>query len=78
MISSQKERHNLREGLLIASNVFLLVFKDVTNHVPRHRREQSVFAFSRFTLHPDLPCLIRFYIHPVDILGPEEFLSIVC
>jgi len=78
MVSSQKERHNLREGLLIASNGFLLVIKGVTNHVPRHRREQSVFAFSRFTLHPDLPYLIRFYIHPVDVLGPEEFLGIVC
>jgi len=78
MVSSLKEKHTSREGLLIASKDFLRVFTDATNHVPRHRRTQSVFAFSRFTLHLDLSYLIRFYIHLVDVLGPEEFLSIVC
>jgi U3 small nucleolar RNA-associated protein 10 len=78
MVSSLKDKHTSREGLLIASKVFLRVFTDATNHVPRHRRTQSVFAFSRFTLHLDLSYLARFYIHLVDVLGPEEFLSIVC
>ena len=62
----------------MASKDFLRVFTDATNHVPRHRRTQSVFAFSRFTSHLDLFNLVRFYIHLVDVLGPEEFLSIVC
>lgn len=78
MVSSLKEKHTSREGLLIASKGFLRVFTDATNHVPRHRRTQSVFAFSRFTLHLDLSYPVRFYIHLVDVLGPEEFLSIVC
>jgi len=78
MVSSLKEKHTSREGLLIASKDFLRIFTDATNHVPRHRRTQSVFAFSRFTLHLGLSYLVRFYIHLVDVLGPEEFLSIVC
>lgn len=78
MVSSLKEKHTSREGLLIASKDFLRIFTDATNHVPRHRRTQCVFASSHFTLHPDLSYLVRFYIHLVDVLGPEEFLSIVC
>ncbi|KAI9451428.1 hypothetical protein BJY52DRAFT_1297951 [Lactarius psammicola] len=59
IVSSLKEKHSTRESLLMASNEFLRVFTDATNHVPRHRRTQ-------------------FFIHLVDVLGPEEFLSIVC
>ncbi|KAH9033947.1 hypothetical protein EDB84DRAFT_1578278 [Lactarius hengduanensis] len=59
IVSSLKEKHSTREGLLVASKEFLRVFTDATNHVPRHRRTQ-------------------FFIHLVDVLGPEEFLSIVC
>jgi len=78
MVSSLKEKHTSREGLLIASKDFLRIFTDATNHVPRHRRTQCVFVSSHFTLHLDLSYLVRFYIHLVDVLGPEEFLSIVC
>ncbi|KAH8987299.1 hypothetical protein EDB92DRAFT_1876367 [Lactarius akahatsu] len=59
IVSSLKEKHSTREGLLVASKEFLRVFTDATNHVPRHRRTQ-------------------FFIHLVDVLGPEEFLSIIC
>jgi U3 small nucleolar RNA-associated protein 10 len=76
MVSSLKEKHTSRETLIIASKDFLRVFTDATNHVPRHRRTQSVFAFSCFIF--PLTFLDRFYIHLVDVLGPEEFLSIVC
>ena len=53
VVPSLKERHSFREGLLIASNGFLRGFTDATNHVPPHRRTQSVLAFSRLALHPD-------------------------
>jgi len=46
MVSSLKEENDSREGLLMASKDFLRLFTDATNHVPRHRRTQSVFAFS--------------------------------
>jgi hypothetical protein len=55
-----KEKHTYRVGLLRVSKYFLRIFTDTTNHVPHHRRLQSVFAFSRFTLHLDLPYLVRF------------------
>jgi U3 small nucleolar RNA-associated protein 10 len=35
------------------------------------------FAFACFLFQLDL-CLDRFFIHLVDVLGPDEFLSIVC
>jgi U3 small nucleolar RNA-associated protein 10 len=54
----------------------LRVFTDATNHVPRHRRIASVSTFFCFIFH--LTYLDRFYIHLVDVLGPEEFLTIVC
>lgn len=78
MASSLKEAHSFREGLLIASNVLLRDFTGVANHGPPHCRALSVFAFSCFTSHPDLSYLITFYIHPVNVIGPEDFLSIIC
>jgi len=78
MVFSLKEIHSSREGLSIASNVLLRNFTGATNHGPPHRRTPSIFAFSCFTLHPDLSYLITFYIHPVDAIGPENFLSIIC
>jgi len=69
MVSSERKAQFSRKVANIASNGFLRVVND---HVPRHPRDQSVFTFSRFTV-PDQVC-----IHPVAVLGPEEFLSIVC
>ena len=71
MVSSLEERHSFHEGLLTSSGVFLRVFTDVTNHIPPHRHTQSIFAFPHFILYPDLSYLIRFYIHPVEVLGLE-------
>jgi len=71
MVSSLEERHSFHEVLLMSSGIFLRVFTDVTNHIPPHRHTQSIFAFSHLILHPDLSYLIRFYIHPVDIVGLE-------
>ena len=62
--------------MLIASKEFLRVFTDATNHVPRHRRTQCVFAPLPLSFWTHRP--VRFFIHLVDVLGPEEFLSIVC
>jgi U3 small nucleolar RNA-associated protein 10 len=76
MVSSLKEKHDSRESLLLASKDFLRVFTDATNHVPRHRRTQSVFYFLMHSCM--LTHLIRFFIHLVDVLGPEEFLSVIC
>src|SRR6266849_8468896 len=76
MVSSLKEKNDSRESLLLASKEFLRVFTDATNHVPRHRRTQSVLYF--FIRLYILTCLDRFFIHLVDVLGPEEFLSVVC
>ena len=38
---------------------------------------RSLVLFSHSLLYI-LTYLVRFYIHLVDVLGPEEFLSIVC
>lgn len=43
---------------------------------------RAIAAHSPFLLyyffHSILTCLDRFFIHLVDVLGPEEFLSVVC
>lgn len=77
MVSSLKEKHSSREDLLMASKDFLRVFTDATNHVPRHRRTQLVLLLHAFLLRLN-SCLDRFFVHFVDVLGPEEFLSIIC
>jgi U3 small nucleolar RNA-associated protein 10 len=51
MVSSLKEKSDSRESLLMASKEFLRVFTDATNHVPRHRRTQSVFTSSFFFIY---------------------------
>jgi hypothetical protein len=54
MVSSLKEKNDSRESLLLASKEFLRVFTDATNHVPRHRRTQSVLVLYS-SLYIDVP-----------------------
>jgi len=66
MVSSQKERHNLHEGLLIASNGFLPVFKAVMNHI----RKTPLLLFCAFS------CFFYFFMKKVEKAQKSQVLHL--
>jgi U3 small nucleolar RNA-associated protein 10 len=76
VISNFKRSHAGGLSLYIASRDFLCTFTDAAHHIPRHRRSKFVIMSLKRCAH--LNCVRSFFIHLVDVLGPDDFLAPVC